>query len=278
MKNGVAIWHYRNRTVLENAEYFADHGFDSVSLHGASMHKIAKSDEEGAKLAEVVARKNLVLSVHHKLPIDHSEKSVAVFLDAINAMGKWQEKYGLLGILSFDVPLDIRDNITPYVDYVLKTVGGCKIALEDFGLTDAERAQIEHLKGNPRFGFLVDIGHMNIRLCGKNDSGNPLFTNFADECPASEKPGYEEFLRAFRSKEFPIFELHLHNNNGIDDQHYFIEDGPLDIPAVAKVMKTLGFDGVVTNESAPGYTFECPFEVADRRIGENLAWWKELCK
>lgn len=278
MKNGLAIWHYRHRDVFGNAEYFADHGFDSVSLHGASMHKIAKSEEDGARLAEIVARKSLVLSVHHKLPMDHSEKSVDHFLDAINAMGKWQEKYGLLGILSFDVPRDIRDNITPYVDYVLKTVGGCKVALEDFGLTDAERAQIEHLKGNPRFGYLIDIGHMYVRLCGGNGSGNPLFTNFPDECSSSEKPGYEEFLRAFLSKEFPVFEIHLSNNNGVDDQHYFIEDGPLDIPAVARVLKTLGFDGVVTNESAPGYTFECEAEESDRRIIAGLEYWKTLCK
>ena len=278
MKNGVAIWHYRNRDIFENAEFFADNGFDSISLHGASMHKTAKSEEDGAKLAEVVARRGLILSVHHKLPMDHGEKNVAHFIDAIDAMGAWQEKYGLLGILSFDVPLDIRDNITPYVDYVIKTVGGCKVALEDFGLTDAERAQIEHLKGNPRFGYLIDIGHMHVRLCGGNGSGNPLFTNFPDECPASEKPGYEEFLCAFRSKEFPIFELHLSNNDGVGDLHRFIEDGPLDIPAVARVLKTFGFDGVATNESAPGYTFECPFDEADRRICEGLAWWKELCK
>lgn len=37
-------------------------------------------------------------------------------------------------------------------------------------------------------------------------------------------------------------------------------------------------NGVATNESAPGYTFECPFDEADRRICEGLAWWKELCK
>ena len=278
MKNGVTVWHYRNRTVLENAEFFSAHGFDSISLHGASMHKIAADPAEGEKLAETVKRTGLILTAHHKLPLDHSEKTVEAFKNAIDAIGKWQEKHGCLGILSFDVAQEIRDNITPYIDYVMENVKGAKIALEDFGLTEAERAQIEHLKGNPRFGYLIDIGHMYVRLCGGNGSGNPLFTNFPDECSSSEKPGYEEFLRAFLSKEFPVFEIHLSNNNGVDDQHYFIEDGPLDIPAVARVLKTLGFDGVVTNESAPGYTFECEAEESDRRIIAGLEYWKTLCK
>lgn len=278
MKNGVTVWHYRNRTVLENAEFFAAHGFESVSLHGASMHKIAADPVEGEKLAEVIKRTGLILTAHHKLPLDHSEKTVEAFKIAIDDIGKWQEKHGCLGILSFDVAQEIRDNITPYIDYVMENVKGAKIALEDFGLNECELAQIAHLKGNLRFGFLIDIGHLNIRLHGKNESGLTLFKNSPAECPASEKPGYEEFLAAFKSKEFPIFELHLSNNDGVEDLHRFIEDGPLDIPAVAKALKAIGFDGVATNESAPGYTFECPFDVADRRICEGTAWWKKLCE
>ena len=277
MKNGVTVWHYRNRTVLENAEFFAAHGFDSISLHGASMHKIAADPVEGEQLAEIVKRTGLVLTAHHKLPLDHSENTVEAFKKAIDDIGKWQEKHGCLGILSFDVAQDIRDNITPYIDYVMENVKGAKIALEDFGLNDSEIAQIAHLKGNPRFGFLMDIGHLHIRMCGRSEEKITLFTNSPKECPVCEKPGYEEYYRAFASKEFPIFEIHLHNNNGVKDQHYFLEDGPLDIPAVAKALKAVGFDGVVTNESAPGYTFECAAEECDRRINENLAYWKKLC-
>ena len=73
MKNGVAVWHYRHRTVLENAEYFASRGFESISLHGASMHKIALDEKDGAALAETVKKHGLVLSAHHKLPLDHTE-------------------------------------------------------------------------------------------------------------------------------------------------------------------------------------------------------------
>ncbi len=276
MKNGLAIWLYPHRSVLENVAYFADCGFESVSILGSQMFNICTDEEAAKALAELVREKDLILTVHHKLPYDHLEETVSEFKNHIDVIAQWQKEYGAMSILSFDVPQMIRDDITSYIDYVLETVGGCKIAVEDFGLNEAERLQIEHLKGNPRFGYLLDIGHMYMRICGKNKSEKTLFNNSPEECPVCEQPAAAEFLAAFRSKEFPIFEIHLHNNNGKEDLHYFLEDGTLEIQAIADVLKTIGYDGVLTIESAPSYQVECAYPEADVRIKETYSYWKKL--
>ncbi len=274
MINGLAIWHYPTRTDLENVRFFADHGFASVSMHGRAMAKVCMDDTLSAEFAALVKEKQLILTAHGKLPLSHGETDVSDFKRSIDAIAKWQKQYGALAILSFDVPLEIRDCVLPYIEYVLAYEQFDKIAVEDFGLTDAERAQIEPLKDNQRFGYLIDVGHMNIRLHGINMEDNPLFTNFIDECPKTDYPGFEDFLRAFKAKEFPIFEIHLHNNDGIADQHDFLDHGTIDMKDIARVLKTIGYDGVVTIETVPrlqGYFRD----EADERIFRNFDIWKD---
>lgn len=276
MKTGLAAWHYKHRSTLENVEFFADNGFKYVSLHGLQMLEVAEDPWKSRKLAELIRSRNLTITVHHALAFTHSDEDVAKFKKEIDTIAAWQNKYHLLEILSFDVHQAIRDHMAEYLDYAIMKTEGCKIAIEDFGLIESERVQIEHLKGNPRFGYLLDIGHMFIRLVGKNTSGANLFTNSADECEATENPGYEEFLRAFRSKEFPIYEIHLSNNDGVRDLHTFLDEGSLNLAAVAKVLKEIGFDGIATIESAPGYTFECFGAEADEGILATRKYWEDL--
>lgn len=275
MKNGLAIWHYPHRSVLENVAFFAEQGFESVSILGYHMDQVCSDEQQSEALARLIADKGLVLTVHHKLPLSHLEESVASFHATIDRFAAWQSKYKCLSVLSFDVLEPIRDCITAYVDYVLEKVPVSKIALEDFGLTSAERQQIEHLKSNARFGFLLDIGHMNIRLHGKRQEGERLMLNSPDECPATDHPTAENFLQAFRSKEFPIFEIHLHSNDGITDMHYFLDDGILDVQIIADVLKEIAYDGILTIESAPGFMFPCVYPDSDKRILQTYAIWKQ---
>jgi sugar phosphate isomerase/epimerase len=235
------------------------------------------NDELGEAFAAVIREKKLVLTAHSKLPLTHSEEEVAIFKRDVDAIAKWQKKYGLLEVLSFDVAQDVRDNVMPYIEYVLGYEQFGKVALEDFGVTEAERAQIEPLKGNPRFGYLLDLGHMNIRIHGVNTEPINLFRNSPSECPKCDNPGYNEFLRAFRSKEFPIFEIHLHNNDGVGDLHQFLDVGTIDMRAIAAILKEIAFDGIVTIESVPrlaGYHYP----ESDQKILETLEYWKDCLK
>ena len=119
MINGLDISHYPHRTPIENVAFFADKGFSSVSIYGFFMDRLCRDKELSAQLASVVNEKNIVLTVHHKLPLSHDPAHIRDFEEAIDYMAKWQEKFGLLSVLSFDVPQDIRDNVLPYINYVL---------------------------------------------------------------------------------------------------------------------------------------------------------------
>ena len=79
MKNGLAIWHYPHRSVLENVAFFAEQGFESVSILGYHMDQVCSDEQQSEALARLIADKGLVLTVHHKLPLSHSEESVASF-------------------------------------------------------------------------------------------------------------------------------------------------------------------------------------------------------
>ena len=276
MKNGLAIWHYPHRTMEENIRFFAERGFPAVSLHGAQFVN-ALASGAGEALAKAVRESGVTLTVHYAMPRSHELERILAFRQGIDAIATWQAAHGLIKILSFDVPTPVRDRIAPYINYVLDHISGCSVAVEDFGLTPAERGQIEYLKGNRRFGYLVDIGHMFIRLRGQNAGGKPLFTNRPDECPPSLTPGYNEFMRALASKEFPVFEMHLHNNDGVNDLHWFLEKGPLDIAMIARVVRDMDFHGIMTIESAPGYKFECRGRDADEGIMKTFEYWKTLC-
>lgn len=273
MKNGLAIWHYPHRTIAQNVRFFAKNGFEALSLNG-NRFVSALQRGEGEEIASAVKESGTVLTVHYCLPRSHNENDVAAFYNGIDLIEDWNQKHRLISVLSFDVLQPIRDNIGAYIDYVMMHTEDCRVALEDFGLTPQERAQIAHLKGDPRFGYLVDIGHMYIRLCGKNQSGKALFTNRPDECPPTEKPDLAAFERAFASKEFPIFEIHLHNNDGVRDHHLFLEEGTLDVAVIARLLNN--FEGILTIESAPGFEFECYGKDADDGILKTYEYWKKL--
>lgn len=279
MINGLAIWHYPHRSLLENIVFFAEQGFSCVSVLGSKMTMACQDCELSGKIASVIKEKQLVLTVHYKLPESHSVEDVKDFKTSVDIMANWQRNYGkLISVLSFDVPQGIRDNIMPYIQYVLDCHDFDRVAVEDFGLTEEEKLQIEPLKNNKRFGFLVDIGHMYIRMRGKNKEGKTLFENSPEECEKKEKPIYNDFIKAFKSKEFPIFEIHLHNNNGVDDLHYFFDEGTLDMQIIANVLKDLKYDEILTIESAPGFKFECRFPESDERIIKTFEYWKSLLR
>lgn len=273
MINGLAIWHYPHRNDLENVRFFADNGFEAVSMHGRAMAKVCMDEARGAEFAALVSEKKLVLTAHGKLPASHGEADVEEFKRYVDAIAKWQEKYGLLSVYSFDVPQEIRDNVLPYLKYVLQYPQFQKVAVEDFGLNAAERAQLKPLRDNERFGYLIDVGHMNIRLRGLSKEPITLFTNSPEECPKSEDPGFAEFLVAFKTKEFPIFEIHLHNNDGVTDSHGFIEDGTIDMQMMADVLTKIGYDGIITIESVPRLQ-GCVYPESDERILKTFEIWK----
>lgn len=278
MLQGLAIWHYPHRSIAENLRYFAARGFDSLSVHGAQLVNALSDPSAAADIASAVRESGVALTVHYCLPRNHGEEAVEVYRRGIAALAAWQNEHSLISILSFDVPQPVREGegILAYVEHALKAFPSCRIAVEDFGLNASERAQILPLKGEPRFGYLVDVGHLFLRLRGRHRGGKTIFTHAPDEHPLTDFPTSASIHAALASKEHPIFEIHLHNNDGAEDLHWFLEQGELDIAAVAQALQDMDYKGIVTIESAPGYKFECRGAHADEGILKTFDYWKGL--
>lgn len=271
----IAMWHYPYRSVIENVEFFISEGLTGLSIAQRHIIEVINNGQDEL-LARLLTDNHILLTTHGQLPPTHSSEDVGVFQTNMTKIARWQEKYHCIDIISFDVLDPIRDNVKPYLDYVLETVPDCKVAVEDFGLTASERVQIEYLKSNPRFGYLLDIGHMYLRLVGRDlYPQHSILIHKPDECKTVGEPTLEQFREAFDSKEFPVFEIHLHNNDGSKDMHHFLQCGTLDMEIIFSLLKERNFEGVITIEAAPGYEFECTYPESDIRILEDVDYLKK---
>ena len=121
----------------------------------------------------------------------------------------------------------------------------------------------------------MDLGHLNIRLGGTPTEDSQWFRYSGEAFPLPMGDRSEgAFYNAFKSKDFPIFEIHIHNNDGSTDWHNFLKDGIMNIDEVCNVIKKVGYDGVLTIETAPTW-HKCLGEEADRRILESLDYLKK---
>lgn len=276
MLQGLAIWHYPHRTIAENVRFFAAYGLDSVSVHGSQFARSLVDPAVAEEIARAVTDTGVIFTVHGCLPRHHTPEAVEIFEAELDLLARWQNAHGQISVLSFDVPQTIREGkgIGGYLQKILDAVPHCKVAVEDFGLTAQEAEQIAFLKGNERFGYLVDLGHLFLRMKGLNTGGKVLFSNSPYEHPSVPSPDAIHFYRALGAKDFPIFEMHLHNNDGVSDLHWFLEEGSLNISAVAHALRELNFQGILTVESAPGFRFECRGADADEGIRKTLEYWK----
>ncbi len=103
---------------------------------------------------------------------------------------------------------------------------GCAVALENIYETEPAllRAIIDTVD-NPRFGHCFDAGHFNIY-------GQPY--------------GLERWLDVMGDA---INHLHLHNNDGTDDQHQGMRSGSFDFDSFFPLLARHGVDPVMTIES-----------------------------
>ena len=260
----LAAWHYPHRTMEENIIYFSEKGFKGISLLGSHTADMLR-EGRGEAVAALIKKYDLTLTVHGKMPSTHNREAVTAFEEEIRLFGQWQKNFGVMDILSFDVAGQIRDNIVPYGQFVMDTVPGITIAVEDVGLNENEYRQMEVLGRSGRFASLVDIGHMFLRLTAQK----------GDEVWTAQK-WHQCFVEALRAMPLSIAEIHLHNNDGRRDMHWFLEEGELDIPMISRVLDEIGYDAVLTIESAPGFQFPCYGDEADTKILRTWEYWKNI--
>jgi sugar phosphate isomerase/epimerase len=118
-----------------------------------------------------------------------------------------------------------------------------RFGIEDFPLDslalDYYREELEPVLESPRFGILLDVGHMNLRM-GQEDYFATDVGDYISRLP------------------LPIVEVHVHDNGGERDSHEPLGAGDIPFPAVAGALMAVGFDGVSTIEIEPSFHGSTP--------------------
>jgi len=276
MYNSLAIWHYPYRTPTENVYYFAERGFNALSQSGLFFASSIMGEERGA-FTEAVRKTGIRFTVHHLFPCARKNFTEGTFLKHMREFRRWQDETGLLWNLSFDVPFEHRPGASKYIRMVLDIFRGTdtKISVEDYGIPPEEQADLEVFQGDPQFGLLIDLGHMNLRLrkIGE-DSPYGILNQNGEGAPLPPGDGSPEaFRNALLAKHFPIFEFHIHNNSGYDDEHCYVEYGTIDMKGLARVLREMDgeSDRVGTLEIVPYWT-GTPEEVKNQKAAEQDYW------
>lgn len=251
---GLAAWHYPQRDLVGNVRFFADGGFSAFSAIGGAFAEAIRSEAQADALAEALAKRGTVFTVHYKIPDPENAKETAAFDANIPLMRDWQSRYGLLSVLSFDVWGD-RRACAPKIEQTVRAFSGSGtvLACEDLPL-DAEEAK---WFGSDHADTLIDVGHMNLRLSKAGDTSP------------------EAFEKAFASLPFPVRELHLHNNDGVKDLHDLLLNGTICWPQIVKILKKRAYNGIFTIESVPGWHGLVGGE-ADKAIFACKEQWETL--
>lgn len=256
MKYGIMIWMYQHRLPAENVNFFAAHGFDAISTSAFHLDgKHMMTDQEASAMAEALQAHSLSFNIHHCLPYEAYSRQD--FQRDIDTYYGWMARYGLtIHNLSFDVPLSRRPHIKEDLEYLLERFEGTstRISVEDFAIREEEYDAIRTLRHSLRFGQLIDLGHMNIRLHRTAEGPAPWLTpchEAAPFLPGDNRP--DAFAQSYRRLRFPVYEIHVSNNDGEVDGHFPPRQGTADMAGVITALCREGFDGIFTIETVPAW-------------------------
>lgn len=260
MHYAIAIWNYYEPPTRLPAliEEFAGMGYDAMSFTSAQLKVLDPGEVQDA--ARALEALGLVATMHGNFAV--SVEDLLGYLDLFA---------GRVIRCTWDAQMhsDTRGSfydtgaMAPYIGGVLcgSEGSGLMVGVEDFpldmGALDYYRSDLEPLIASGRYGMLIDVGHMNMRLHGG---------------------GYFEGQSVgdyFRALPLEIVEVHLHDNDGTRDQHGHFGFGNTPFEQVAGALREVGFAGVSTIEIAPTFHGSSPRE-SKPRAQESLTRWREL--
>ena len=265
MRVAIAGWHYSYRTMEENVRFFAQNGFDVFSALGNDFVQLLQDENRAEELAKAIRESGSGFSVHYGLPNPENAEDVEKFLASLEKIRAWQDRNGLLEILSFDVWFP---NVYSLVEAVLVRFhgSGVKIAFEDFCL---ETLPEEYAKLYEKYPFyeLLDAGHMNIRLFSKTGTNSE-----------------EQFREKMKLVPLPMLETHIHNNRGLKDMHAPLLDpvlcaervGTFDAKQYIQLLKELGLEDIIVTIEVIPFLYGCPGNAGDVSAINDLRYVRKL--
>ncbi len=251
MRIGCATWHMGVHTLTESIEKAIECGARAVSFHlTPQKHQLP---EEADKILELVESCDLDVTCHNELGrLEEENDPLPRLQDEVDDILEWHAACGRVRCVSFDPASHrMRPEEEPSVDiartverlkYVADRLGrrGIKTAIENW-LGNSRVEDFERIKdgvGNDDLGALVDLGHLNIAVNTGLTGGVPA----------------EEFIRRL---PMPIHEVHIHYNNGKDDQHAPLQGHSIVIEQAVRALAERDFAGIATIEhSSPDGTLD----------------------
>lgn len=261
LRYAVAIWNFTEPGVqlLDLVEEFCTFGLDAVSFSSGQLGKVEPSEWEA--VGKLLRERSMAATLHCSFGAAYDGMQAV-----ISSLGE------SLHAVTFD-PAVLQD--TPDRRYDWERMSPVLAALEEgtrntsvrFGVEDfplsaaaldvAKDCLPAAVRECPRWGILLDLGHMNMRW---------------HQQPDRQSPSIEETIRAV---PLPIVEVHVHDNAGDKDSHGYIGLGNAPFPAMARGLAAAGFDGISTIEIAP--SFHGATLSADKpRVKESFEIWRDL--
>jgi sugar phosphate isomerase/epimerase len=260
MKHAIAIWNFgwESGEVLRRLDDCAAWGFDVISFH---PRQLLEMTAEGRRFVADKAQDlgfGITLHGNCDLTKDEISTTAALFGDRLQA-------YSFDAAMTSD-PRGYVYNVGRIAQVLawaeeITAEARAQFGMEDFPLDttalDFSESHLDRFLDNPRYGILVDLGHMHLRMSEGGYFGDMTPTDYLAHLPV------------------PLFELHVHDNDGRRDQHKHLGDGTLSFGAAAGGVKAAGFDGISTIEVAPALHDGDP-EAEWPRIPMTFETWKTL--
>ena len=270
---GIATWAIDGESLSSKLRILANIGYDAACVLGNFLDEIPPEDL--AAVERILHERDMVITVHSNFGRPKGEVNEKACLAQAERILEWHARTGKVVCLSYDAPwkeitkgvfrIDPTSILGVFEKVLDLTRGsGIRVVLEDCPLDDDEARQfVGWTEKYPDWGILVDLGHMNMRLREPKHDVQPL------------KPGaVEEFLRGIPA---PILELHVHSNDGSEDDHLPPYMGNTDLASAAHTLKQIGFSGVSTIEFGRAW---CNGDQSEALVAapRSLEYWKGLLK
>ncbi len=266
---GIAVWNFPGDLLAPKLRMFAEMGYTAVSINNRFMDTL--TDGEEAEANRVLEEFDLLVTLHGGLVATGEQVDENLILRRAERILRWHKNTGRIVCNSYDVPNTEADGmkrkdparISQVVRLILDRYAesGIRVLLEDCPLNDEMAEYFDGwTKAYPHLGTLVDLGHMNMRLRGRQSDG------------LLEPGAVENYLKAI---PWEIGEIHVHSNDGSKDQHappYLLN---ADLETATRVLREIGFKGISTIELVPAWC-GLPEEEVIPACRKSLDYWRRL--
>jgi sugar phosphate isomerase/epimerase len=242
MKHGVAVWNWvqPGQPLAALLGELAGLGFEVMSFLPKQL--LSLEPPEARALLSILDGYRLCATVHGKCGLQPGEIERIVHL-----LGRRLLAFTVDPLLRTDSrgTLYAANSIVEVLCAIRAATRETRVAfaVEDFPLDalalDYYRPALEPVLDSERYGLLLDLGHMNLRM-------------------AQEEYFYTDVGDYILGLPLPIVEVHVHDNRGDRDSHEPLGAGNVPFPEVAGALMAAGFDGVSTIEIEPSFHGSTP--------------------